>query len=179
MSLFSKHHGVMVSFEHPIYSKTSGRFLGFDGWNMTLDRFRASNISYIVRVEFKNIGFKENRIKRHFKRFWLPGAQWVERTTRDQNIVNKKVEHVKTRNHSHVDLWVEPYCFLRHNGISRIHRVAKSMGMQVEHVRWLAKVNFNFSEQYQLPELMQIARSMVKNVPGIRCSWIHPRIESR
>ena len=53
------------------------------------------------------------------------------------------------------------------------------MKMSVERIRWLAKVNFNESEQYQLPELIQIGRALVKNVPGIQCTWIHPRIESR
>ena len=62
---------------------------GFDGWNMTNDKFRSSNVTYIVRVELSNKKFKENRIRRHFKRFWLPGAVWVERSVRDQNIYNR------------------------------------------------------------------------------------------
>ena len=94
-------------------------------------------------------------------------------------ILFRDVEHIKRKNHSHVDIWVEPACFLRHHGISRIHRVAKSMKLSVDHTRWLAKLNFEDSEQYQIPELMQIGRTMVKSVPGIRCTWIHPRIESR
>ena len=53
------------------------------------------------------------------------------------------------------------------------------MKLSVDHTRWLAKLNFEDSEQYQIPELMQIGRTMVKSVPGIRCTWIHPRIESR
>ena len=64
---------------------------GFDGWNMTNDKFRSSNVTYIVRVELSNKKFKENRIRRHFKRFWLPGAVWVERSVRDQNIYNRCV----------------------------------------------------------------------------------------
>ena len=87
MRPFASKPGVVVSFESPIY--INGRFNGFDGWNMTNDKFRATNISYIVRVEFAHSGFRENRIRRHFKRFWLPGARWVERTTRDQNIYNR------------------------------------------------------------------------------------------
>jgi hypothetical protein len=55
MRPFSAKHGVMVNFESPIY--INGRFTGFDGWNMTNDKFRAANISYIVRVEFANQGF--------------------------------------------------------------------------------------------------------------------------
>ena len=59
------------------------------------------------------------------------------------------------------------------------HRVAKSMKLSVDHTRWLAKINFDDSEKYQMPELMQIGRTMVNTVPGIRCTWIHPRVESR
>ena len=66
-------------------------FIGFDGWNMTNDKFRSSNVTFIVRVELSNKKFKENRIRRHFKRFWLPGAVWVERSVRDQNIYNRCV----------------------------------------------------------------------------------------
>ena len=87
MRIFSNSNGVMVSFEQPVY--TNGKFTPFHGWNMTNDKYRAVNITYIVRVEFDNAGFKENRIRRHFKRFWLPGAIWVERSTRDQNIYNR------------------------------------------------------------------------------------------
>ena len=53
------------------------------------------------------------------------------------------------------------------------------MKMNVDHIRWLAKINYDQQEKYQIPELMQIGRSVVKDVPGIRCSWIHPRIEPR
>ena len=84
---FSREPGIMVSFEHPLFSE--GKFSAFHGWNLTNDKFRANNVSYIVRIEFSKRNFKENRIKRHFKRFWLPGALWVERNTRDQNIYNR------------------------------------------------------------------------------------------
>ena len=57
MRPFSAKPGVMVNFESPIYIK--GRFTGFDGWNMTNDKFRATNISYIVRVEFANQGSRK------------------------------------------------------------------------------------------------------------------------
>ena len=40
-----------------------------------------------------------------------------------------------SRNHSHIDIWVQPACFLRHNGISRIHRVARSIKLQVHYLR--------------------------------------------
>merc|ERR1712223_1256260 len=52
------------------------------------------------------------------------------------------------------------------------------MKLSVDHTRWLAKINFDDSEKYQMPELMQIGRTMVNTVPGIRCTWIHPRVES-
>ena len=51
--------------------------------------------------------------------------------------------------------------------------------MSVIKIRWIAKINYKTSENYKSPELMQIGRQLVKNVPGIRCTWIHPRIESR
>ena len=57
MRPFSAKPGVMVNFESPIYIK--GRFTGFDGWNMTNDKDRATNISYIVRVEFANQGSRK------------------------------------------------------------------------------------------------------------------------
>jgi hypothetical protein len=49
--------------------------------------------------------------------------------------------------------------------------------MSVSHIRWLAKINYQSS--YNLPELMQIGRALVQEVPGIRCSWLHPKTESR
>ena len=91
----------------------------------------------------------------------------------------REVDHLKRRHQSHVDIWVEPSCFLRHNGVSRVHRVAKSLGMSVVRMNWIAKINYKSSENYKSPELMQIGRQLVKNVPGIKCTWIHPKIESR
>ena len=88
MRTFSQKPGVMVSFERPIYEEEHG-FLGFDGWNMTNDMFGMSNVSFIVRAEFSKKGFRENRIRRYFKRFWLPGALWVERIIRDQHIYSR------------------------------------------------------------------------------------------
>ena len=55
---------------------------------------------------------------------------------------------VKKRNHSAVDIWVIPACFLRHSGLARIRRVAKSMKMKVERVTWLAKINYRGGEGY-------------------------------
>ena len=74
---------------------------------------------------------------------------------------------------------MKPECFLRHHGPSRIHRVTKSMKMSVHHIRWLAKITYMPQEKYGLPELMQISKVLATDVPGIRCTWIHPRIESR
>ena len=51
--------------------------------------------------------------------------------------------------------------------------------MSVIKIHWVAKINYNDSENYKSPELMQIGRALVKDVPGIKCTWIHPRIESR
>ena len=109
-------------------------------------------------------------IKKKFKKFF--SFSFFSSSLRD-------LKHLKTRNHSHVDIWVEPKCFLRHHGPSRIHRVAKSMKMSVEHIRWLAKITYRPQERYGLPELMQIGKVLTQNVPGISCTWIHPRIESR
>lgn len=64
-------------------------------------------------------------ILRYYKRFWLPGAIFVERTTRHNRIYRPNVTLARVRNQSHVDIWVKPKCFLRHNGPSRIHRVAR------------------------------------------------------
>lgn len=172
---FSKAPGVMMSFENPIYS--NGYFLGFDAWDNINKRYGMTNITYIVRIEFKRQGFKENKIKRHFKRFWLPGANWVERNIRSNHIYRSNITEIKVRNQSHVDLWVYPKCFLRHHGISRIHRVAKTMRITVKHIRWLAKVNYGEDEGYGPRELIEIATGMTQ-VQGIFCAWLHPRIES-
>ena len=76
---------LVFSFEHPVYS--NGYFLGFDGWDDMNKKYSMGNVSYIVRVEFARDGtYKENRLKRHFKRFWLPGAIWVERNVRFHHI---------------------------------------------------------------------------------------------
>ena len=77
------------SFDKPIM--INNKFIGFEGWNMVNDKFRSLNVSYIVRIEFRRHGFKENRLKRHFKRYWLPGALWVERSVRKQNILARYV----------------------------------------------------------------------------------------
>ena len=87
---FSASPGLMFSFEHPVYS--NGYFLGFDGWDDMNKKYSMANVSFIVRVEFARDGtYKENRLKRHFKRFWLPGAIWVERNVRF-NLIYRRVK---------------------------------------------------------------------------------------
>ena len=61
-------------------------FLGFDDWKNINKKYGSSNVTYIVRIEFQRLNFRENRVKRHFKRFWLPGAIWVERTTQSSHM---------------------------------------------------------------------------------------------
>ena len=85
MSRFTQIPGVMVSFDHAVV--VENKFKGFDGWDLINDRYRAMNISYIVRIEFARKGFRESKVRRHFKRYWLPGALWVERSIRNQNIL--------------------------------------------------------------------------------------------
>ena len=141
-------------------------------------RFGTSNVTYVVRVEFERQGYKDNRIRRHFKRFWLPGAMWVERSVRSHMVHHSNLTVAKTRNLSHVDIWlVKPKCFIRHNGIARIHRVAKSLKTNIDHLRWLAKVNFDDEERYGPREVMEIGKAMAK-VTGVQCTWMHPGIQS-
>lgn len=73
---------------------------------------------------------------------------------------------------------VTPSCFLRHNGISRIHRVAKSIKLNVHYLRWMAKINYEETEMYGTRELIEISKSMT-SVSGIQCAWVHPLIDSR
>ena len=77
-----------------------------------------------------------------------------------------------------MDIWVIPACFLRHSGLQRIRRVAKSMKVKVERVTWLAKVNYRDGEGYGHRELIEIGKAMVANVPGLKCAWVHPRIST-
>lgn len=175
LDAFAREPGVMVSFENPIY--TNGYFLGFDAWENVNKGYGAANVTYVVRIEFKRDGYRDNRVKRHYKRFWLPGAIHVERVPHSRHVVRANLTEAKVRNVSHVDLWVWPKCFLRHHGISRIHRVARSMKMGVDHIRWLAKVNYGKEEGYGPRELIEIAKEISK-VTGVRCSWVHPPVPS-
>lgn len=173
---FANQSGVKVTFEHPVYS--NGYFLGYDGWDKVNDKYGVSNVTYIVRLEFKRAGLRDNRIKRHFKRYWLPGAVWVELSTRTQLIHHANLTVAKEKKVSVVDIWVVPQCFLRHNGMTRVHRVAKSLKIYIEFIRWMAKLNFAPEEQYSANELIEIGKRLTK-LPGIQCAWIHPPIDSR
>ena len=175
MKEFSKEYGVVVSFEQPVYS--NGLFEGFKGWDEINEKYGATNTTFIVRVEFERHNLKENRIKKHFDRFWLPGSIYVERNIRHKQVYGTNLTLAKSRNQSHVDIWVEPRCFLRHHGISRIHRVSKSMKLTVKQIRWLAKINYGQVEGYGPREVIEISKSMASSVPGILCAWVHPDID--
>ncbi len=69
----------------------------FQGWRNLNRRYGASNVTFIVRVEFDRVGLKQNRIRRHFKRFFLPGALFVDRATREQHIYWANLTLAKTR----------------------------------------------------------------------------------
>ena len=158
-------------------------------------------MTFIVRVEFDRAGLRENRLRRHFKRFFLPGALFVERAVRANVIHFANLTRAKVRNESSVDIWlVKPSCFLRHNGVSRIHRVrricffanddtltltanlylkvAKTLKAGVVSLRWLAKLTFDEEERYGPREVMEIAKAMAK-VTGVQCAWLHPPVHSR
>ena len=84
----------------------------------------------------------------------------------------------KERTRSQVDIWVVAPCFLRHHGVSRIHRVAKTMKLQVKQMRWLAKINYSPTGQSYGPrEVVEIAKTMASSVPGISCAWVHPNVD--
>ncbi len=141
-------------------------------------RYGSSNVTFIVRVEFERAGFKENRIRRHYKRFFLPGALFVERTARLNHVHHSNLTVAKVRDESAVDIWLtKPKCFLRHNGVARIHRVAKSLKANVAQLRWLAKITFDDAENYDPREVMEIAKSMSK-ITGVQCAWLHPPVKS-
>ena len=175
---FSQQHGVMVSFEQPVY--TNGRFADFEGWKDTNEKYGSSNITYIIRIELaRSATLREKRIQKHFRRFWLPGVIWSERNVRHNNMYFGNLTISKARNSSQIDLWVEPKCFLRHNGVSRIHRVARAMKLQVQQLRWLAKINYLEMEGYGPREVVEIAKQLTTDVDGIACAWVHPGIETR
>ena len=52
------------------------------------------------------------------------------------------------------------------------------MKLSVEHLRWMAKINYAHEESYGVKELIEIGKAMTGSVAGIQCAWIHPRIPS-
>ena len=176
---FSQQYGVMVSFEPPgVY--TNSYFMGFEAWKDINEKYGASNVTYIVRIEFaRSATLREKKIRKHFRRFWLPGVIWAERNVRHNNMYFGNLTLSKARNSSQIDLWVEPKCFLRHNGVSRIHRVARGMKLEVQDMKWMAKINYLEMEGYGPREVVEIAKQMSASVRGIACAWVHPDIETR
>ena len=153
----------MVSFQHPVYM--NGLFQEFTQWKDFNEQYGSSNVTYIVRIELtRNAMLKEKKIKKHFRRFWLPGVIWAERNIRHHNMYYGNMSLSKARNNSQIDLWVIPKCFLRHNGISRIHRIARTMKLEVQHLRWLAKINYLEMEGYGPREVVEIAKQLTESV---------------
>jgi len=177
---FADKLGLMVSFEHPVYS--NGYFLGFDGWLDVNRRYGVNNVTFLIRVEFEARGgdFREGRLRKRYRRFLLPGALWVELATR-QMVIHKasNLSDVKVRNRSSVDVWlIKPRCFIRHHGVQRIQRVANALKLKIARLHWLAKINFDEEEAYGPREIMEVGRALTK-VTGVQCSWLHPPLPSR
>jgi hypothetical protein len=173
---FAAKPGVMLSFEHPVYS--NGYFLGFEGWENAHKRFGATNVTFVVRVSFRGMGFREQRLRKRYLRFWLPGAFHVELVSVQEAVFLPNLTEWRARNRSQVDIWVTPECFVRNNGVERVHRVARVLKMQVANVRWLAKINFAQEEGYGPKELVEVGKALIK-IAGLQCAWIHPYINSR
>uniref|UniRef100_A0A0K2SZH6 Uncharacterized protein n=1 Tax=Lepeophtheirus salmonis TaxID=72036 RepID=A0A0K2SZH6_LEPSM len=170
----SKELGIFISFEAPVY--TNGYFIGFDGWDKENEAYGYENITWIVRVEFKRESYRENKMLRHHRRFWLPGVKWVELSERTLYTHRTNLSLARRKTQSHLDIWVEPVCFLKHNGIARIYRISKTLKLDVEHLRWLAKINYKENENYHERELIELSKKM-SQVKGIQCAWLHPRGE--
>jgi len=171
MTKFVQQPGVMVSFRTPMSS--GEHYLGYHAWKDTNRQYQVSNVSIIVRLEFDRFRYRHNRIKKTYKRFFIPGAHWIGITERGQHYYNKKFHFTRSKNSSSLDLWVEPVCFLKNNGISRIYRITRSLKMHVYTLRWLAKLNFQEDTTYQFRELRQFGKFLTQ-LPGIDCTWVHP-----
>lgn len=169
----SQRPGVMVSFEQRIVS--GHFFLGFHGWEKINRKYGVSNITYIVRIHFDRWRYRHNRLKKAYHRFWIPGALWVEKFDVGKNFYSRKFNHTRSRSTSSIDIWVEPQCFLRNHGISRIYRVTRSLRMHVYNLRWMAKLEFP-PDYYDQKELKQFGKFLTQ-VVGISCSWLHPSTE--
>lgn len=171
MSKFVEEPGVMTSFTTMMSS--GEHYLGYQGWKDTNRKFQVGNISIIVRVEFDRFRYRHNRIKKTYKRFFIPGAHWIGITERGQHYYDKNFHYTRSKNSSSLDLWVEPVCFLKNNGISRIYRITRSLKMHVYNIRWLAKLNFKTAVPWEFKELRQFGKFLTQ-LPGIDCAWVHP-----
>ena len=52
------------------------------------------------------------------------------------------------------------------------------MKLQVEHLRWMAKINYAHEESYGVKELVEIGKELTSSVAGVQCAWVHPRMPS-
>lgn len=77
-----------------------------------------------------------------------------------------------------IDIWVEPICFLRNHGVSRIYRITRSLKMHIYNLRWLAKLNFNPDVSFEFRELRQFGKFLT-DLPGLQCAWVHPRHQDK
>ncbi|XP_023334151.1 uncharacterized protein LOC111705736 [Eurytemora carolleeae] len=171
MREFSESPGLMVSFTQRIVSGEF--FLGFHGWDRMNRKYGVSNITYIVRIEFDRWTYRRNRLEKTYHRFWIPGTVWVNKIEIGKHYYNSKFNYTRSRNTSVIDLWVEPICFLKNHGVSRIYRVTRTLRMHVYNLRWLAKLNFNPLENYGTRELKQFGKFLTQQA-GVNCAWLYP-----
>jgi len=176
MRKFTQKPGVVASFRTPLSS--GDHYLGYHGWKDTNRQYQVSNISIIVRLEFDRFRYRHNRIKKTYKRFFIPGTHWIGISERGQHYYNKNFHFTRSKNSSALDLWVEPVCFLKNNGISRIYRITRSLKMHIYNLRWLAKLNFKDEVDYEFRELRQFGKFLTQ-LPGIDCAWVHPATKEK
>ena len=98
-------------------------------------------------------------------RYWFPGALWVELSERGNNYYNKNLTYKSSRNMSSLDIWVEPHCFIRNNGISRIYRITRALKMHVYNLRWLAKINYLVTIEHTTHSLVGAAGGLRQSLP--------------
>ncbi len=61
----------------------------------------------------------------------------------------------------------------------RLHKVSSCfLKVDIEQLRWVAKVTYAAEESYGTRELMEIAKAMTA-VSGVQCAWLHPDVQSR
>ena len=66
MTTLSQSPGVVTSFEHPVYS--GGYFIGYRGWDKVNRKYGATNVTFLVRVEFDRWTYKHNRLHKTFQK---------------------------------------------------------------------------------------------------------------